>query len=71
MTLKGVLRHALCRGGKHIPTAAVKLLQQPYSQEGVKTMAIPEKIRIERSCTCTMRINLAGSPLDCHKSKKA
>src|SRR5262245_5208212 len=23
------------------------------------------------SCTCTMRINLTGSPLDCHKSKKA
>jgi hypothetical protein len=25
----------------------------------------------ERSCPCTMRINPTGSPIDCHKSKKA
>jgi len=23
------------------------------------------------SCTCTIRINIPGSPIDCHKSKKA
>jgi len=25
----------------------------------------------EGPCTCTLRINTGGSPIDCHESKKA
>ncbi len=57
----------LVREGR-LDTAQAQRLTQRVTQHFTRRYQV---IRITRPCTCPLRINIAGSPVDRHRSKKA